>query len=561
MRKLLRRLWYVVRQRRMQADLAEEMAFHREMNAMAGASGAFGSTALAADDSHDVWVSTWMQDIWQDVRFAARVLVKDRRFTLTAVLALALGLAVNTTIFSIINTAVLRDLPFDEPDRLVSIGTRDSRGENRGVSFQDFDDWRTASGAFIGMAAHTAGAVNVSDEAQAPERVRGAFVSSGTFGLLRVQPILGRDFVAEDDLTGAPSVAILGYGLWQRRYGGDRSVLGDTIRVNDVPSTVIGIMPAHFRFPFSNDVWRPLTFAPVAKDATRDRRVLQVFGRLADGRTIEHAREELDIECGLLALVAGAFGLVLSIYGVQYLGRAFAGREIGAPVSSAVMPYWVDLSMNELVLLFVSGMCLLTTLLSGLVPALHVSRGNTNNFLKEGGRGGGTSLRTRRWTSGLMIAQIALTIVLLPVYYAQTLDEVFADARWALSVIGGWFGALAVIAVVLAAIGLFAITGHAVTQRTQEVGVRIALGARSAEVVWLFMRRTLLQLAFGTAMGLVGALAAGQLVQNWIGRTDPRDPLTLVLVTLLLAVVAIAATLLPARRATRIDPIVALRYE
>jgi putative ABC transport system permease protein len=149
----------------------------------------------------------------------------------------------------------------------------------------------------------------------------------------------------------------------------------------------------------------------------------------------------------------------------------------------------------------------------------------------------------------------------LPVYYAQTLDEVFADARWALSLIGVWFGALAVIAVVLAAVGLFAMTGHAVTQRTQEIGVRIALGARSGEIMWLFMRRTLVQLALGTATGLAGALAAGQLVQNWIGRTDPRDPLTLVLVMLVLALVALIATLLPARRATRIDPIMALRTE
>jgi hypothetical protein len=149
----------------------------------------------------------------------------------------------------------------------------------------------------------------------------------------------------------------------------------------------------------------------------------------------------------------------------------------------------------------------------------------------------------------------------LPVYYAQTLDAAFAEARYGIRIIGGWFTALAVIAVALAAIGLFGITRHAVAQRTQEIGVRIALGARSGEVVWLFLRRTLVQLALGTAIGLAGALAVGQLLRNFIGRTDPRDPPTLTCVTLLIVVVAIGATLLPARRATRIDPIAALRYE
>jgi ABC-type antimicrobial peptide transport system permease subunit len=148
----------------------------------------------------------------------------------------------------------------------------------------------------------------------------------------------------------------------------------------------------------------------------------------------------------------------------------------------------------------------------------------------------------------------------LPVYYAQTLDDAFAEARYGIRIIGGWFGALAVIALALAAIGLFAITGHAVAQRTQEIGVRIALGARNREVVWLFLRRTLVRLALGTAIGLAGALGMGQLLQNFIGRTDPRDPLTLVLVTMLIVLVAVVASLLPARRATRIYPIVALRY-
>jgi hypothetical protein len=209
MRKLLRRLWYVVRQRRMQADLADEMAFHREMNAKAAVNRVFGSTALAADDSHDVWVSPWLQDIWQDVRFAARLLIKDPRFTMAAVLALALGIAVNNTIFTIVNTAMLRDLPFDEPDRLVAIGTRETRGRESGVSYHDFHDWRATARAFDDLAAYTGRPVNVSGDAHAPERVQGSYVSAGTFQLLRVEPILGRSFIDDDDRIGASSVVLL----------------------------------------------------------------------------------------------------------------------------------------------------------------------------------------------------------------------------------------------------------------------------------------------------------------------------------------------------------------
>jgi ABC-type antimicrobial peptide transport system permease subunit len=114
---------------------------------------------------------------------------------------------------------------------------------------------------------------------------------------------------------------------------------------------------------------------------------------------------------------------------------------------------------------------------------------------------------------------------------------------------------------VLATVGLYAVTGHLVAQRTQEIGVRVALGADKGQVVWLFLRRTIVQLGVGVAIGMAGALAVGQLLQSLIAGTDPRDPLTLVLVTILLAGVAIVATLLPALQAVRIQPLVALRYE
>ena len=189
---------------------------------------------------------------------AIRVLAKDPRFTLAAVIALGLGIGVNTSVFGLINAVTLRDLPFDESDRLVIVRSRDARGAEAGVSYDDFRDLQQISTTFAGLAAQADGAMNVREESRAPERVRGTFVSANLFTLLRTAPIAGRDFLPEDDRPGAPPVVIIGHGLWQGRYGGDPAVIGRTVRVNNVPATVIGVMPAGFRYPFLSEVWQPL---------------------------------------------------------------------------------------------------------------------------------------------------------------------------------------------------------------------------------------------------------------------------------------------------------------
>jgi putative ABC transport system permease protein len=141
------------------------------------------------------------------------------------------------------------------------------------------------------------------------------------------------------------------------------------------------------------------------------------------------------------------------------------------------------------------------------------------------------------------------------------MDTTIARSRYPTRLVGTWFGVLALIALVLASVGVFALTAHGVAQRTQEIGVRMALGAQAREVVWLFMRRTILHLAIGLAVGLGGALAMGRLLQTFPGQVSPRDPITLTIVTTLLVLVAGAATMLPARRAARVDPVVALRTD
>jgi putative ABC transport system permease protein len=143
----------------------------------------------------------------------------------------------------------------------------------------------------------------------------------------------------------------------------------------------------------------------------------------------------------------------------------------------------------------------------------------------------------------------------------RTLDQDLAQQRWLVRVFTTMFSVFAGIAIVLAAIGLFAVTAYSVTQRTQEIGLRIALGAQTGHVAWLILRRGLLHLVIGLTLGVAGAFGAGRLLQNLLFQTGPADPVTLISVTVLLLAVGISASLWPAWQATRLDPVTALRYE
>src|SRR5688572_23620571 len=185
-------------------------------------------------------------NLWHDLRLAARRLAKDRGFAVVVIVTLALGIGANSTVFTVVNAALLRDLPFDAPDRIVSLGTRDTRTRlvpgpqgYRGVSYPEFQDWRDAARTFSGLAAYNDATMNVSDEGRTPERFRGTYISANGFRLIGQSPSMGRDFVPDDDRPGAPPVVMLSDGVWRSRYSGDPAVIGRTVRVNGVPSTVI----------------------------------------------------------------------------------------------------------------------------------------------------------------------------------------------------------------------------------------------------------------------------------------------------------------------------------
>jgi predicted permease len=319
-RQWVRRVWYVIRRRSVEAELAEEMAFHsamkqREIDARSGAGARgdaatstltreFGSDLLGQDQARDVWIAPWLQSLSQDLRFAVRLLVKDRGTAAVAILALAAGLGVTNTLVTILN-AGQRGLPFEAGARLVHVGSRDARGEPRFVSRLDFEDWRAAATTFAGLAAYSTSVMNVNDAGRAPERFTGTYISANAFGLVGVAPRLGRDFRPEDDRPGAPPVVILSGAVWKDRYGADPQVIGRTILVNAVPAIVIGVMPDGFGFPFKQDVWQPLAQMPPQMEGltaqARDARGLDVFGRLAESASLAQAEADLTTIAARLA--------------------------------------------------------------------------------------------------------------------------------------------------------------------------------------------------------------------------------------------------------------------
>ena len=809
----------------------------------------------------------------QDLRFAIRLLLKDRWFTVMAALVLALGIGLNSAVFTIVNAVLLRSMPFPEPEQLMVILTRDTRGQQSGVSLADFDDWRSASRTLSGMSLVFSGSFNVSDEGRIAEQYPGAYVSANYFKMIGISPILGRDFGPGDDGPGGPPVVMLSNAVWQQRYGGDPGVLGTPIRLNGITATVVGVVPQGLGFPQEERLWVPTSqFPPALRKQPRQARNYFVLGRLADGVTLEQARTELTgiggelarkypdtnkdlapspellesqilssethllfwslmgavafvlliacsnvanlllaraarrtgeisvrvaigasrwqvtrqllIESVLLAFVAGVAGLVLSMGGIRWFD---------AETQNVGKPFWMVFAMDWRTVVFLFGICLTTGVLFGLAPALHVSRTNVNETLKEGGRSGSVGIRARRWTAGLMVAQLALTLVLLagagfmmrsflevygreigidtsqvltmqmilpvrryptvesrttfmaqveerlstaadiaavstatnlpglgggtrrlefagrpdvpenerpvvtmlsvgsryfdaigarvvegraftdadgqpgresvivnqrlaemyfdgqnpidaqirfaatgpgqptspwltvvgvapnvrqriddqsrepdPIAYIphgqnpaltngmtliartragssqagrilreemravdpdmalfniRTLDEVMTQQRWMYRVFGTMFTVFAGIALVLAAVGLYAVTAYAVTQHTREIGVRLVLGALPGQLTWLFLRRGVIQLAIGLAIGVAGAFGVGRLLQTFLVQTSPRDPVTLVSIVALLSAVAVVACIVPARRATGLDPLVALRHE
>ena len=805
---------------------------------------------------------------WNDVRLAARLLLKDKGVTLPAIVALALGIGANTIVFTIVNAAFLRDLPFQDPDRVVVLGMRSATSGSPAynLSLPEFEDLREASRTFDGLAAFAERQLDLADETAAAERTTGAYVSANAFELLGRRPVLGRGFRSDDDRPGAEPVVLLGHSLWQTRYQSASDVIGRSVRVNGVPTAVIGVMPEGFAFPDESQLWQPISQLPAGARTSRLPRTIAAFGRLAPGATIDGALADLTIvaqsiavrnpetnanvfplvrpfrdrnltrqlrivlsmltgavafvlligcanvanllmaraasrerevslrmsmgasramivrqllvESLLLAIVAGLAGFGLSIFGVRAFALAVAD----------FIPYWLHFAIDGRVFVFVAAICLGTSILFGLLPAVYTSRTSLVSVLNEAGRSSSGGIRGRRWTSALVTLQMAMTLTLLtgaglmlrgvmvyfqtetgvdtanlvqlrlslsgeryatrdqrlafyrqlhtslsnppdlrstftsagprtgaavvemavegrandtsaesrtvssvliapgyfgalglpivrgreftstdglpggvvaivnerfaaqqfpnedptgrriravirdsnapapewativgvvrnvrqqptgdgfdpvvyipyarnpvpaatilvrsqrgvasaatqirsqlraidpdlPLFDVMSVDDRLAMSVWERQVFGSMLGAFAVIALVLAAVGLYGVTTYSVSRRTREIGIRVALGAQARQVYWLVSRAASLQVVIGLAIGLLGGLGVATAVQNLQSEITLLDPVTFITSVLMLLFAAVVACLVPAHRATHVDPVAALRSE
>jgi putative ABC transport system permease protein len=802
-------------------------------------------------------------DMFQDLRFGLRMLLKNPGFTLIAVLTLALGIGANTAIFSVVNALMLRPLPYQDPERLVWVEEVSKKTNTSQPAWgAHFLDWQEHSQTLDGIAVIDGGTQTLTGAGE-PERVASGKISASFLPLLGVQPLPpGRNFSATEDAPGGEGVALLSHGLWQRRYGGDQDIAGKTITLNDANYTVIGVLPADFRFFNHFDVWLPLALDAQVELAGPNRSFNSTVARLKPGVSLAQAQAELDTlqqryemtrpegspriesrtqlvplqehllgdtrrpllvllgavalvlliacanvanlllaravtrqkelairaalgagrlrlarqmltECLLLAVAGGAAGLLLAYWLTSLLGSLNSTDTFGQ------MGRLTAITIDRRVLGFSLLITLVTGLLCGLLPALRLSHPDLNVSLKEGGSGGG--FHRRGWRNALMVSEVALALVLLigagllirsfvnlldvdpgyraenlltarlalppryrdnaqrvqfyeqvlhrlaampgvvsvgatshlpltgynmgstlrvesrppqpgeqepsapvarvnpdyfhtmgislragrllndsdtpeapgvallsemlarrlfpdedplgkrlavggldttvigvvgdirytgldgeieqavylsyrqlpragmalvlrgtvepsslapalrqavhevdpalPVYEVMTMDERLSNSvaarRFNLLLLGGF----AALALLLAGVGVYGVISYVVTQRTQEVGIRMALGAQSKDVLRLFIRQGMALVLFGVGLGLLGAFALTRVMTSLLFGVSANDPLTFAGVALLLSLIALLACYLPARRAVRIDPLVALRHE
>lgn len=878
MRELLRRIGFLLRHRRREADLAEEMEAHRALaqeafearglareEAVVQSRRVLGNGLSARQRARDVWVAPWLQDIVQDVRFAARLLVKDPWLAVAATLALSLGAGVNGMMLAIFNGYCIAGVPISRADRVLFLSTRDARAEPRGLSYADVEELRRAAPSTLAVVgAFTVGSVSLGDEGRTPDRYARAYMSASGFALMRQQPILGRDFTDSDDGVGASPTVILSGKVWHARYGGDPAVVGRTIFLNGVPTTVIGVMADGFQFPNRADVWQPLRLMSTIADAPRDQRALSAFARLANGATIAQAQAELStlgarlgeafpasnagiqlvaepinrrytadmthpawiafVSVGILVLLVACANvanllltrsvsraremairsslgatrgrvvrqllvesaLLASLGSVLGLGFAQAGLILWTRAIPAIGIPYHGFVLDGFVLAIFAAASFLTIFVFGLAPALALSKTDVNRVLKDGGRGV-SGPASRRWTTVFLSAELGVMILLLlrlvsghreaaqwsaidermdtaplltawlalpaeryaavesrrafherlterlggiaelsafslasalplsgaasqqfeierrplvdprvapstrtltvgaryfetlgapvvegrdlephdgregrnvivvnqrfvalhlpegdaigqrirlrrdasspfstwmqivgvapdlrqtdrleihpivyvpfdsaapatvamvlrsvaaletltarvrqevvaldgdlPIYRVMSMDEAIAEAAYTNRVGPQLLSAITAIAVGLAALGFYAVTAHGVNQRSREIGVRMALGAQAGQVRSLVLGRAAWQTGVGLAVGMVGAIAWNRFVYSGSWTTSGIEPGTLALVLPMVAAVAIVASAIPVRRATRVDPVTTLRGE
>jgi len=302
-----RRLRSLVARDRFDADLDAEMQLHVDMRAeqlqrrgvpsdaaRQQARARFGHATRHIERSRDVWGLRGLETAWQDVHYAVRLLLRSPAFSVIAIVALALGIGATTAIFSVVDAVLLRSLPFADPATLVAIwedGSSFGFPKNTPAP-ANYADWRRLT-SLSGVAAVDIRDYNLTGGG-VPEKVGAAAGTANLFSVLGVSPAMGRTFTEAEDAPGSPAkVALIGHALWERRFGGDRDVVGRGILLNGERYTVVGVMPPHFSYPFREiEIWVPVGLSGQVL-ANRGSHYLWVVGRLAPGRTVQQLNAEL----------------------------------------------------------------------------------------------------------------------------------------------------------------------------------------------------------------------------------------------------------------------------
>jgi len=512
MRTFISRMLDVVFRRRREDRLSDELQAHLDLiaddyvaqgmspaDARLAARKAFGGVDQMKMRYRDQRGLPIVDALMQDVRFAIRVLTRDRGFALTAILVLGVGLGVNNMFFTLVYAHKFRGVDINGVERVMHISTFDDRGTNRLTSLPEFTDLQSATTSFSGLAAYANGVATVGDEGRAPDRFTAAYVTANAFPLLGLAPSLGRLPSADADRPGGETVVLLGSDAWRQRYGSDPQILGRSVLVNGSPATVVGIIPERSGFPSTASVWLPIGQLPDLKP-DRSARTLNVIGRLRDGASEEAARSETETIFGrfeaaypasnrnvrarvvplnvrllgsldgwmpfiwagtivILVACANAANLMMAravhrapeiairtslgasrarIVGqllIEALVIAGAAAGVGAIISMAgvravqtgipdgAIPYWNASTMDRVVFGGLVALSLATTVVFGLIPALHASRTDVNRTLKDGGRAstaGGIGVLTGAFLSvELALAMILLAQVAVASYIAS----------------------------------------------------------------------------------------------------------------------------------------------
>jgi predicted permease len=305
---LMARLRALFRRESVLRDIEEELRVHVEMEtetnikrgmppdeARAAALKSFGNPVRKTELGYDIRGGGWLETLWQDLRFGARMLLKQPGFTLIAVVTLALGIGANTAIFSIVDAVLLRPFPYNAPERLVMLQDRVSVEGGFSPSYPNFVDWRAQNKIFASMAAVRMDESFNLTGAGEPERLQGRLVSAEFLSTLGVKPLVGRDFLAEEDSPGATPAVILSYGFWQRRFGADPNILGRQLTLNNQSYTVVGITPSDFQFGAEADITVPIGLQAERFRARGADPGADVVARLKGNASQQQAETELNL--------------------------------------------------------------------------------------------------------------------------------------------------------------------------------------------------------------------------------------------------------------------------